>query len=470
MRKVFVFGDIILDRYCIGSVKRLSPESPVPIVNLQSTNKVLGGAANVAANISALGRKVDLCGIIGKDLAGNDVSELLKKYGVGNKLHELSTAKTIVKTRVIGNNQQIVRIDDEERFVLDSVKESTIIADFKKDIEAYSVVVISDYAKGACTKSLCRQIINLAHENGIAVVVDPKGIEWEKYENATVVTPNLKELSLLMGKDIENDDLDIERQCTGLCDKLKIKNLLLTRSERGMSLFQSGSNEVIHEESKAREVFDVSGAGDTVVAAIAAYVDIEKELKRVIHVANIAAGIVVEKIGTAVVTRKELNDWLEKDLDNEQKIVSLKVLVDISDSWKECGQTICFTNGCFDVLHRGHVQLLKKAATFCDRLIVAINSDKSVRRLKGEERPVNKQEDRAFILSSLKYVDAVIIFDDDTPLELIRNIRPDVLVKGADYTVENVVGREYAGRVELVDIVSNYSTTGILNKIKSQKN
>ena len=237
-----------------------------------------------------------------------------------------------------------------------------------------------------------------------------------------------------------------------------------------MSLFQSGSNEVIHEESQAREVFDVSGAGDTVVAAIAAYVDIEKELKRVIHVANIAAGIVVEKIGTAVVTRKELNDWLEKDLDNEQKIVSLKVLVDISDSWKECGQTICFTNGCFDVLHRGHVQLLKKAATFCDRLIVAINSDKSVRRLKGEERPVNKQEDRAFILSSLKYVDAVIIFDDDTPLELIRNIRPDVLVKGADYTVENVVGREYAGRVELVDIVSNYSTTGILNKIKSQKN
>lgn len=467
MKKILVLGDIILDRYYFGAVKRLSPESPVPVVDLRSVKNVLGGAANVAANVRALGREVDLCGIIGNDIPGNEVITLLNNFKIGNDLQILSSIQTIVKTRVIGNNQQIVRIDEEEKFQSDSNYEASIVSNFKNNVNQYSVVIISDYNKGVCSERLCRQIIRIANDSDITVIVDPKGINWVKYEGATIVTPNLKELSLILGDEVRNDDTELEVKCRGLCNKFKIKNLLVTRSEKGMSLFKKNSDKAIHEGSQAREVFDVSGAGDTVVAAIAAHIDTIQDISKVIHIANIAAGIAVEKVGTSVVTRQELNEWLEKDIDNEQKIVSLESLPDLIKQWREYGQTICFTNGCFDVLHRGHVQLLKKAASFCDRLIVAVNSDESVKRLKGRERPINNQIDRAFILSSLQYVDAVVIFDEDTPMELVKSIEPDVLVKGADYKIENVIGREYAKRVELVDMVSNYSTTNILSKIRS---
>lgn len=465
--RVLVIGDIILDQYNNGSVKRISPEAPVPIVNMDDTYYRLGGAANVANNIAALGSPVSILGVIGNDDKGNEIYQICKNKKIGiNGLIKESKYKTITKVRILGNNQQIIRLDYNDKQEMPKKCHETLFESFKKLIINYDVVILSDYAKGICEENFCQRVIEFCQKEKKRVLVDPKGTNWKKYNGASLISPNMKEISEYLQKTIKNIDSEIDEICSDLNEKLQVEYLMITRSEKGISLIDINKKSY-HFPSKAKEVYDVSGAGDTVIAMLGVYWNNRNNIFEAIHLANTAAGIVVGKKGTATVSEEELmNTFSGKETFPEKKIVPKDTLKKIVLNWKSKGETIAFTNGCYDIFHRGHAYSIYTAAQYAQHLIVAINSDQSVKRLKGKDRPINSDMDRAYVIASIGCVDKVIVFEEDTPAELLSIIQPDVLVKGGDYKIEEIAGREYAGRVELVGYIEGYSTTDLLYKVE----
>ena len=458
--RVLIVGDIMLDRYYYGSVSRISPEAPVPVVAVESDIFTLGGAGNVANNIAGLKAKCRVFAAAANDSSGKKLYGLLDDIGTSYSFIDTG-APTTTKLRVIGEKQQIVRVDFEEikpitSLLLDSLKDEIL-----RYIGDCDCIVISDYGKGICTPDMCGFVISEAKKVAKPVVVDPKGSDWSKYNGATIITPNVKELGEAIGAHVKNYDYDIVSAGQSIREKYAIDYLIVTRSEKGMTIISGDSYK--HIPTKAREVFDVSGAGDTVVAATAVALGAGCGVEEAVETANTAAGIVVGKIGTAPITADEL--MFAVNCEVYSKIVSFSEIGMIAENERRKGKKIVFTNGCFDILHRGHVTYLRKAASMGDLLIVGLNSDASVKRLKGSARPVNRAADRAEVLSALHAVDYVVVFDEDTPLELVKTVKPDVLVKGGDYKACDVVGREYAKSVSIIDFVVGYSTTEIIKKL-----
>lgn len=462
-----VVGDLMLDRYLFGAVKRISPEAPVPVNCVEKVEDRLGGAANVAANLRGLLAKVHLFGVIGADAEGEALRKLLFTQGVDTEaIAAQPERRTTTKVRIIGARQQMVRIDfEDKRDISDDAVESLCKA-LAKDLErGLQALILSDYGKGVCTDYLCQKVIALAKEYAVPIIVDPKREDWTCYTGADWITPNVNELGMAGEGKVANDD-SIIPVAAGLCRKYNLGKVAVTRSEKGITVVNANGM-VCHEAATAREVFDVSGAGDTAVAVLAAAIAGNLPIRESLQVANKAAGVVVGKVGTYAIQKEELTDALTVFAKGPQLYSRDEVRM-LAEKWRQTGQKIVFTNGCFDILHRGHIEYLRAAARMGDKLIIGVNSDASVKRLKGESRPINGQEDRALLLSELRFVDAVVIFDEDTPLQLVAAIRPDILVKGGDYRVEQVVGREYAGRVEIVPFWEGYSTTGVIDRISKR--
>ncbi len=462
---VLVIGDLMLDTYHIGSVRRISPEAPVPVVKVERSYSVLGGAANVARNLMGLGAKSTVIGVAGNDSNGDTMQQMFSDLGVEVVMERIE-APTITKTRVIGNDQQVVRIDfEQDNITLSKAAQDSILEAVRRHITAVDIVVISDYAKGLCSDDICSSIIDIASDNNKRVIVDPKGTSWEKYRNATIITPNIKELADVMGSPVTNTDSDIAAAARIVLKNYNLKSLLVTRSERGMSYISNAGSTVIATE--AREVFDVSGAGDTVVATLAASMAAGFSTADSIFLANKAAGVVVGKMGTSPILFQELRDELLVHCASS-KIISQERLSDLMRLLSERQSRIVFTNGCFDILHRGHVTYLEQAKAKGDILILGLNSDSSVRRLKGEKRPINDEISRATVMAALGSVDYVVIFVEDTPLNVIKAIRPDILVKGGDYAIEDIVGREWAKECITIPFVEGFSTTSTIEKLAEQ--
>ena len=461
--KTLVIGDVMLDSYMKGDVKRISPEAPVPVVRVNNQFDTLGGAANVCRNLCGIGSKVYLIGCVGKDQKGEIIMQKLNELAVEYTFFTVDYP-TINKIRVVGNHQQIVRIDfEEEKMILTSEQQDEINRLVSEKISAVDCVVISDYGKGFCDEKICRNVIETASKLGKTIIVDPKGYDWNKYKQATIITPNLKELSDVAGKEITNNDEEINAVAKQMLHTFDFKNILVTRSGKGMTLVNHDTTK--HIPTEAKEVFDVSGAGDTVVAALSACLSARFSLYEAVIMANKAAGIVVGKEGTVPITFEELKQTVE-DKEIASKIISSEKLLSVLNNLRSQNKKIVFTNGVFDIIHRGHISYLYKARQLGDILILGLNTDASVKRIKGEGRPINHENDRAFVLSAFEFVDYIILFSEDTPINLLKTVQPDVLVKGADYTIEGVIGREYAKETVLIDFQEGYSSTNIINKLK----
>jgi len=457
---VCVIGDLMLDRYYSGSVSRISPEAPVPVVKVSRSFDTLGGAGNVAFNCASLGAPAGLVGTLGRDAAGDIVRRLCVNSGI--RLSALpSGGPTITKTRVVGERQQIVRIDLEEEprpatgRDLSRAKK-TIVRCCKKA----RAVVLSDYGKGFCSPELSSLVIAEARKRSIPVIVDPKGHQWAKYRGADIVTPNVKELSEISGRPVNNEDSAIAAAAHNVRKRYGFRALLVTRSEKGMTLVDARGIE--HFPTEAREVFDVSGAGDTVVATLAACLANHYPLREAVTMANKAAGIVVGKIGTAPVLLSELQSVLDNK--NNPKLFDADALIERCARERQSGKTIVFTNGCFNILHRGHVHLLEEAKKLGNVLVVALNSDRSAKAVKGASFSVNSEIDRAHLVAAVSAVDCVSIFNEKTPVRLIRRIRPDVIVKGGNYRKDQVVGREFAKKTAIIAHLAGYSTREITQR------
>jgi D-beta-D-heptose 7-phosphate kinase/D-beta-D-heptose 1-phosphate adenosyltransferase len=472
---VLVVGDLMLDRHLFGDVSRISPEAPVPVVRFSRETLTPGGAGNVATNLRHLGAKVTIIGVTGEDPTGGTLKELLAREGIRDLSPSLPNRPTATKTRIIGGHQQMLRLDVEDPSPLLPAMEDELIRRITVALdEGIEVAILSDYAKGVVTERIARHLIQEGKRRGIPVLVDPKGLSYEKYRGATALTPNRQELLSVLhltGADLEL----LVKGGQSLLKELELEFLLLTRSEEGMSIILP--ERVIHIPAQALEVFDVSGAGDTVIATLAFGFIAGLSLEDAVRLSNIAAGIVVGKVGTVPIERTELLSRiykLERGGGTAHKIfTSLDHLLDEVARWRKEGEKIVFTNGCFDLIHPGHVELLEQAKELGDRLIVGLNSDRSIRRLKGPGRPIISEEDRLRVLSAFEAVDAVILFDEDTPLALIQAIRPDLLVKGGDYEGREVVGavevKGWGGEVKLIPLVEGKSTSAIVAKIEGQK-
>lgn len=461
---VLIIGDIMLDRYYYGSVSRISPEAPVPVINVKSEVYTMGGAGNVANNIKGLTVNCTIIGAAKYDEAGKLLKEMFENINVSSYFID-ADMPTISKLRVIGGKQQIARLDFEDIHPFTDEVNSQIKSHILKEMENHNVIVISDYGKGICSDEICSFIIENSNKENKKVIIDPKGSNWEKYTNAYLVTPNVKELSEVYGKDIPNEDSEIIKYGSIIREKYNLTYLVVTRSEKGITII--GDNHIKTIPTQAMEVFDVSGAGDTVVACISVFLDLGLDIDNAVYFANMAAGVVVGKLGTAPITLSELTYAINGI--HSSKVISINNITDIIKREKSFNKKIVFTNGCFDILHKGHVTYLKKAKSLGDILILGLNSDDSVKRLKGESRPVNKESDRASVLEALECIDYIVIFTEDTPLNLIKTVMPDILVKGGDYKVEEVVGREYAKEVKIIDFVTGYSTTSTINKLNGSK-
>lgn len=464
-----VIGDIMADRYVSGEVSRISPEAPVPVNLVKSERSVLGGAANTAANLAALGCRVSIAGMRGEDESGHILQSLFKEAHIDDSGVLIREGySTITKMRILGARQQMMRLDFERIQPLDDAGEAALLQWLDgKLAEGLSCIVLSDYGKGFITPSLAQAVIRRGHAHKIPVLVDPKGSDWSKYTGAYAITPNLKELSDCCGRAVANEDEAIEREGALLREEFHLKYLFVTRSEKGITSI--GAKEIIHCPAMARDVFDVSGAGDTVMAVLASAIAAGKDSETALKLANTAAGIAVSRVGTYPVKREELLEAWENDGKGLRKNYTPLTWEEAEEKvrqWKKKGETIVFTNGCFDILHRGHVTYLEQAAALGDHLMVGLNSDASVRKLKGKERPVNHEMDRAFLLGALRAVDEVVIFAEDTPRQLLSHIRPDILVKGGDYRPDQVAGREYAGKVVILPFVDGYSTTAVIRKMR----
>ena len=465
-RRVAVIGDLMLDCYLYGDVSRISPEAPVPVMLAVSERTVPGGAANVAANLASLGLGVHIVGLTGRDDGREELIAMLHAMGDVDceGVIAASDRRTTRKLRVISAHQQIVRIDHEDAKPCSGAVEAEFIRAMRRAIDATDVTILSDYGKGVCSDSLLREAIDYARATGKTILVDPKKRDFSLYRGASVLTPNRKELTDATGMPCEDDV-----QAAAAVAKAQEAcgaDVLLTRSDKGMSLFPIDGHP-IHMATVAQDVFDVSGAGDTVMAVLAASLAAELPIVEGMRMANHAAGIVVSKLGTASVTRDELIVSLAAEhvspSVSDGRLLALPDAVAQRWAWAKEKLTVGFTNGCFDLLHPGHVSLIRQAAESCDRLIVALNSDASVRKLKGPTRPIQEEEARAAVMGAVKGVSAVLIFGEETPREVIEALQPDVLIKGADYSEDDVVGGDVVkargGRVILAELSPGQSTT-----------
>jgi D-beta-D-heptose 7-phosphate kinase/D-beta-D-heptose 1-phosphate adenosyltransferase len=469
--RVLVIGDVMLDQYIWGTVDRISPEAPVPVIRREHETFAAGGAANVALNLIGLGLEVELIGLRGDDFNGNRLAELLRAAGVSSGL--ITTDRvTTRKTRIMSGHQQLLRIDDEVCCSITPAQEVEVRSAFDRSLAGISAIVVSDYAKGMVTADICCHVIEHGRRQGIPVLMDPKGSNYSKYKGATAICPNRSELAQIVHASPRDIDTLLDRS-RGLRRELALDWLLVTLSEHGIAIVGEGG--IDRFPAQAKEVFDVSGAGDCVIATVAACLGCGLRLSDAVQLANIAAGIVVSKAGTVPVSASQLKHAIHGA---ELELSALKnFAIDQLGSqvvhWKMQGERIVFTNGCFDLLHVGHVSLLQKAKQCGTKLIVGINSDESVRRLKGPLRPIMDQWARAQLLSQMSSVDAVVIFDEDNPLRLIDLVKPDVLVKGGDYMESTVIGAElvkgWGGRVELVELIPGVSTTQLIRKSEIAK-
>ena len=461
---ILVIGDLMIDHYLWGNCDRISPEAPVQVVDIFKETTVLGGGGNVVNNLCALGANVSVSGVIGDDANGHELSIMLKSIGVKTDgLIVQKGRKTSKKSRVIAVSQQILRYDKESKEDITSESEDKIISSLQKTLFLYDAIVLSDYAKGVLTPSLCRRVIEVAYEAGKKVLVDPKGDDYLKYKGAYLLTPNKKEASIATGITIDNKQT-LKQALLRLKSDCALAISMITLSEGGIAVFD---DEMKQFPTVAKEVYDVTGAGDTVIASMAFAISAQMDINSSCKFANLAAGVVVGKIGSATVTLDEIEEY-EASLHKSSSDAHIKSFNEIARIVSTCranNKKIIFTNGCFDILHVGHVKYLESAKSFGDVLIVGLNSDASVKRLKGQSRPINEQGDRAYILAALESVDYVVLFDDDTPYELIRLIKPDVLVKGGDYKDKKVIGTEFANELRLVDFVDGKSTTEVIKKI-----
>lgn len=465
---ILVVGDLMIDHYLWGSCERISPEAPVQVVDIAKETTVLGGAGNVVNNLNALGANVSVSSVMGDDDNGKELVKMLYDINVDTQNLIIEEGrKTSKKSRVIAVSQQILRYDKESKEDIGKESEQKILDALRQNIGAYDIVILSDYGKGVLTLELSQGVIKLAKRHGVKVLVDPKGRDFTKYRGAYLLTPNKKEAILATGIDIK-DEASLKETLLKLKNECELDVSLITLSEDGIATYE---NELKVFPTVAKEVFDVTGAGDTVIASIAFALSIGRSLEETAAFANLAAGVVVGKIGSATVTIDEIEDYeasLHKST-SDAHIKSFEEIDVIVERYKQNGKKVVFTNGCFDILHVGHVKYLQIAKSFGDVLIVGLNSDESVSRLKGPSRPVNPAEDRAYLLAALEAVDFVVPFEADTPYELIKMIQPDVLVKGGDYEGKEVIGTEFASELKLVDFVDGKSTTKTIEKIRGKR-
>lgn len=473
-RHILVVGDLMLDRYLWGDVERISPEAPVPVVRVKRRSEAGGGAGNVASNLVGLGARVTLVGVRGADEAGLRLSALMRRPDIRDLSIECCDRPTITKTRVVSGGQQLLRLDEEQIRPFGREIVQAAVRHIGAAAEAADAIVLSDYGKGMLqSPDLCGAAVRIAQTRGIPVLVDPKGRDWERYRGATCLTPNRREIEFFDGAPIEGDDrLAAVMQRT--LRRFGLSRLLVTQGASGMCLM--GPDGVpLFIPTRARQVYDVSGAGDTVIATLALAVAAGIGFTDAARLANLAAGVVVAKVGTQPISRVELEHAVcahgaASGGGSRSKLFAADAAVVQVDAWRANGETIVFTNGCFDLLHPGHVHLLNRARDLGRRLVVGLNADASVARLKGAGRPILNEHDRAAILGALDCVDLVVIFEEDTPERLIVRLKPDILVKGADYRLEQVVGREivesYGGSVRLIEAIEGYSTTRIARRLR----
>lgn len=468
-KAVLCVGDAMLDRYVYGEVQRISPEAPIPVLRVEREVNLLGGAGNVLRNLLALGVRASIATMLGDDGEGEELQSLLARCeGAKAAITIAPKRKTTVKTRFLAGNQQLLRCDQESVEPLPASVQQQILANAIEMMCDHAVILVSDYAKGAVKGLMSQDLIDAAHRLGRVVIVDPKGDDYDRYRGADVITPNRQELEQATGKSLSPGQEAAAAK--NLADQFAIGAVIVTLGKEGMML-ATRDGTVSHMPTDAREVFDVSGAGDTVIATLAAAMAAGASIHQGAELANVAAGIVVGKVGTAVAYASELVQELHRqDLSlSQSKFLALEPARDRVDLWRRRGMKIGFTNGCFDLLHPGHVSLLAQARAACDRLVVGLNNDNSVTRLKGRGRPLQSEAARATVLASLASVDIVVMFSDDTPLQLIKALRPDVLIKGADYQIDQVVGadvvQEYGGHVLLARLEQGYSTSSTIDRI-----
>ena len=462
--RIAVIGDLMIDHYIWGECERISPEAPVQVLEVAKESSMLGGAGNVINNLIAMESSVSVYTVIGDDQNARLAEKLLSEAGADSTavLHQKGRVTT-KKSRVIASNQQIIRFDDEDREDISLRSQHALLTELSSRIFGYDAILLSDYGKGVLTPTLTKDIISLAIAHNKPILVDPKGSDYSKYHGATLLTPNRKEASQATGIQIRDHDT-LEEAGFKLKNELALQYGIITLSEEGIAIFDKKMSLI---PTVAREVYDVTGAGDTVLASLGIALAHRLDITEACEFANKAAAIVVAKIGSATATLNEIEEY-EHMLNKSQiesKIKDFTQIERISRRLKNQGRKVIFTNGCFDILHRGHASYLQKAKALGDILIVGLNSDASVRRLKGESRPVNPLEDRAYLLSALESVDYVVPFEEDTPYELIKKVYPDILVKGADYRDKEVVGSDIAGEVCLIEFIEGKSTSSIIEKI-----
>jgi len=466
--KILVIGDLMIDQYLWGSCDRVSPEAPVPIIKVTQDSEVLGGAGNVVHNLKKLGAQVDVFSVIGDCKTSNELRYLLKKIDVGTKY--LITQKNRIvskKSRVIASQQQVVRYDHESTDDIDNQSEDALISTLKNNIHNYEIILLSDYGKGVLTDKITKGIIQLANQNDIKVLVDPKGNDYSKYKGAYLLTPNEKEASEATKINIKNNSSLLEA-ISQIKTEFNLSISLITMSEKGIAIYDDALRV---KPTITKEVFDVTGAGDTVLSSLGFAIACNSNIDEAVEFSNLAAGVVVSKIGSATATLNEIIEH-ESSLNkssSDTHIKNFKEIEQLSYELKAKNRKIVFTNGCFDILHLGHIKYLEKAKSLGDILILGLNSDRSVSALKGDERPINPQNDRAYILAAIEVVDHVVIFDEDTPYNLIRLIKPNILVKGSDYKGKKVVGEDIAEELVLVDFISGKSSSITIEKIKKGK-
>ncbi|WGE88454.1 bifunctional D-glycero-beta-D-manno-heptose-7-phosphate kinase/D-glycero-beta-D-manno-heptose 1-phosphate adenylyltransferase HldE [Actinobacillus equuli subsp. haemolyticus] len=464
--KVLVLGDVMLDRYWFGATNRISPEAPVPVVKVQDIEERAGGAANVAMNIAGLGVPVALHGLIGQDDAGRALDKLLNSHNIQNHCVALDSHPTITKLRILSRHQQLLRLDFEEGF--HHVASDSLLAKLEQEIIAYGALILSDYGKG--TLESVQQMIQVARKAGVPTLIDPKGTDFERYRGATLLTPNMSEFEAVVGHC--KDDAEIVEKGLKLITDFELTALLVTRSEKGMTLLRPNQTP-FHLPTQAKEVYDVTGAGDTVISVLATAIADGRPYEEACYLANAAAGVVVGKLGTSTVTPTELENAIHHREETGFGILAEDELKRAVEQAKQRGEKIVMTNGCFDILHPGHVSYLENARKLGDRLIVAVNTDESVKRLKGESRPINDLSARMAVLAGLASVDWVVPFAEDTPQRLIGEVLPDLLVKGGDYKPEEIAGSQEVwangGEVKVLNFENGCSTTNVIKKIQASK-
>jgi D-beta-D-heptose 7-phosphate kinase / D-beta-D-heptose 1-phosphate adenosyltransferase len=463
--RVLVIGDLMIDHYLWGNCKRISPEAPVQVIDIESESSVLGGAGNVVSNLKSLGARVDAIGIISDSEASHELQKLLTDINVDTNFLITQKNRTISKkSRIVASQQQVVRYDQESTEDITLESQDLLLNTFKKIIDNYEVILLSDYGKGVLTQEITKSIITIANKHQKKVLVDPKGVDFSKYKGAYLLTPNQKEASEATQINIK-DNTSLIKAITKLKNDYDLDVSLITLSEDGIAIFD---NKFRIHPTNTREVFDVTGAGDTVLASLGFALACNLKIDPAIKFSNLAASVVVSKIGSATATLDEIIE-LESSLNKSSSIEHIKSLEEVkalSKDLKSRNKKIVFTNGCFDLLHAGHVQYLETAKSFGDILILGLNSDRSVKAIKGSGRPINNETDRAYIVAALEVVDYVVIFDEDTPYNLIKMINPNTLVKGNDYEGEKVVGQDIVDELILVEFVEGKSSSQMINKIQ----